>query len=117
MKLESARVILFKGACRLVGSKENILVWGEPWIPDLPFFLPIPCENIDTTQVMAVDQLMSLRKNGWNVDKLKDLFDDATVLAIKNIPRWSPSQEDSWVLLKITIGDFSIKSVYRKLNH
>jgi hypothetical protein len=100
-----------------MGSRENILVWRDPWIPNLPSYLPSPHESTDTSQVLVVDQLMTIGKNDWNVDILKELFDDAIVLAIKNIPRWSPSQYDGWVWLKISNGDFSVKSAYRELNH
>ena len=69
----------------------------------------LKCENIDISQVLAINQLMTIGKNAWNVDKLKELFDEATVLAIKNIPRW--------VWLKTTNGEFSVKLAYRELSH
>ena len=40
--LESCKPLLIKGACKLVGSGENILVWEDPWVPDLPGFRPQP---------------------------------------------------------------------------
>ena len=51
--LENARPHLIQGACRLVGSRENTLVWGDPWIPDAPCFLPQPRENFDTIQCLS----------------------------------------------------------------
>ena len=36
--LEYARVLLSKKACRMDGSRTNILVRGDPWISDLLFF-------------------------------------------------------------------------------
>ncbi len=38
--IEGARSLIKLGACKLVGSGDNILVWEEPWIPDLPHFRP-----------------------------------------------------------------------------
>jgi hypothetical protein len=45
---------------------------------------------------------MNHGKLDWDVEKLKMHFDDDTILAIKNIPRWVREQEDSWVWLKST---------------
>jgi hypothetical protein len=57
--LESVRHILAKGAFMLVGSGQNILVWRDPWIPDLNNFLPQPRDTSCTQQSMAVADLMS----------------------------------------------------------
>jgi hypothetical protein len=40
--IEGARSLLAQGACRLVGSGNDIVVWRDPWIPDLPNFIPPP---------------------------------------------------------------------------
>uniref|UniRef100_A0A2N9GPX3 Reverse transcriptase zinc-binding domain-containing protein n=1 Tax=Fagus sylvatica TaxID=28930 RepID=A0A2N9GPX3_FAGSY len=112
--LEGVRYILAKGACHLVGSGDNILVWRDPWIPNLLDYLPQPRDNVEL-QCLAVAQLMNHDKLGWDENKLKDLFNEETVLAIKNIPRWSREQEDKWVWLKTTSGEFSVKSAYKEI--
>ena len=84
--LESVRHVLAKGACMLVGSGQNILVWRDPWIPDLNNFLPQPRDTYCTQQSMAVVDLMSQDKLGWDVGKLNVLFNEVIVQAIKNIP-------------------------------
>jgi hypothetical protein len=40
--IEGVRELLSLGACKLVGSGEDTLVWEEPWIPDAPSFRPRP---------------------------------------------------------------------------
>ena len=40
--LESARPLLIKRACRLVGFGTSILVWRDLWILDLPSYTPSP---------------------------------------------------------------------------
>ena len=55
-------------------------------------------------------------KAGWDEDNLRALFDDETVLAIKNVPRWDLEQEDSWVWLKIPFGEFIVKLAYKVHN-
>jgi hypothetical protein len=57
--LESVRHILAKGACMLVGSGQNILMWKDPWIPEFNNFLPQPRDTSCTQQSMAVADLMS----------------------------------------------------------
>ena len=79
-------------------------------------FLPNPRDSSDTSQVIAVEQLMGHRKVGWDEDNLRALFDDETVLAIKNVPRWDLEQEDSWVWLKIPFGEFIVKLAYKVHN-
>ena len=84
--LESIKNILSSGACRLVGSGASILVWDDPWIPNLPDFKPQPrSENVEI-QCLTVAQLMNQDKVSWNTRLLKQLFDDASVKAILNIP-------------------------------
>ena len=112
--LEGVRYILAKGACHLVGSGDNILVWRDLWIPNPPDYLPQPRDNVEP-QCLAVAQLMNHDKLGWDENKLKDLFNEETVLAIKNIPRWSREQEDKWVWLKTTSSEFSVKSAYKEI--
>ncbi len=62
--LESARPLLIKRACRLVGFGTSILVWRDPWISDLPSYTPSPRDNLENPQVMAMDQLMKPEKRG-----------------------------------------------------
>ncbi len=80
----------------------------------IPPYLPQPCDNVEP-QCLAVAQLMNHDKLGWDEDKLKDLFNEETVLAIKNIPRWCREQEDKWVWLKTTSGELSVKSAYKEI--
>jgi hypothetical protein len=93
--IEGARSLLARGACRLVGSGNDILVWGDPWIPDLPNFIPQPRNPNQDMQCLVVAQLMKEDKSGWNEEQLHLLFDDAMVSTIKNIPRWCVGQEDN----------------------
>jgi hypothetical protein len=96
-----------------VGSGDNILVWEEPWISDLPFFRPIPRDVTLDQQSITVAQLMNHDKLAWDEHVLKSLFDDPTITAIHNIPRWSCELEDRWVWLQSSTGEFSVKAAYR----
>ena len=77
--LKGVRPLLTQGACLLLGSGEQILVWDDSWIPKLPHFKPQPNISIDNPQVFAVESLMLANKCGWDLSKLRQLFDDATI--------------------------------------
>jgi hypothetical protein len=101
----------------LVGPGNKILVWRDPWILDMNSFLPQPRDIVCTPQSMAVADLMTQDKLGWDMTKLNELFNDATVQAIKNIPYWSLGQEDRWIWLKTNSSELTIKSAYKELTH
>ena len=94
--IEGVKSFLARGACKLVGSGDSILVWNDPWIPGLPSFKPCPRLDHQPLQSLAVAQLMSRDRTGWNFNLLHSLFDDPSVQAILNIPRWMPNQNDKW---------------------
>ena len=81
----------------LVGSGEQILVWNDPWIPNLPHCKPQSCIPMDIPHVIVVNSLMTQDKSGWDLSKLQSLFDDATIQAILNIPKWNTTQSDQWI--------------------
>ena len=66
---------------------------------------------------MAVADLMTQGKLGWDMTKLNELFNDATVQAIKNIPCWSLGQEDRWIWLKTNSSELTVKLAYKELTH
>ena len=45
---------------------------------------------------------------------LSSLFDQYTILAIRNIPRWRINQRDRWIWLKTSTGEFSVKSAFKE---
>ena len=53
-------------------------------------------------------------KCGWDLSKLRQLFDDATIQAILNIPLWLRDRQDKWVWVKNHSGELTVKSAYRE---
>ena len=47
---------------------------------------------------------------------LKQLFDDASVKAILNIPQWSSHQADSWTWIHSSNRDLSVKSTFKEIS-
>ena len=93
--LKSVKDLLSRSACIKVESRNEILVWEDLWVPDLPNFNPQPREDLEVRQSMVVSQLMNRDKLWWDVGLLKNLFKEDTVQAILNIPRWQIHKSDS----------------------
>ena len=114
--LESVKDLLLRGACRKVEFGNEILVWEDPWVPDLPNFKPQPRKDLEVRQSMVVSQLMNKDKSWWDVGLLKNLFKEDTVQAILNIPRWQIHKFDSWVWVKTPSGELSVKSAFKEIS-
>ena len=106
--------MLARGACKLVGFGDSILVWNEPWIPRLSDFKLVPKASLDIISCLTIAQLMNEAKSHWNQNMLSSFFDQDTILAIQNIPRWRVNQQDRWIWLKTYTREFSVKSAFRE---
>lgn len=47
---------------------------------------------------------------------LHNCFDQESIEAIRNIPRWNPRHCDNWIWLKSSIGQFTVKSAFNELH-
>ena len=72
--MEWVKSLLAKDAYKIVGSGDSILVWEDPWIPDLQEYKPRPTSQESTQVCMLVSHLMNQSKLGWEVGLLKNLF-------------------------------------------
>jgi hypothetical protein len=113
--IEGVKSFLAKRACKLVGSGDSILVWNDPWISGLPSFKACPRLDHQPFQSLAVSQLMSRDRTGWNSNLLHSFFDDPTIQAILNIPQWMPNQNDKWTWVKTMTGEFTMKSTFKEI--
>ena len=77
--LKSSKTLLYNGACKLVGSGENILVWEDLWVPDLPAFRPHPKNELVLKLSWSVAHFMKPDKSDWDINLLKQVFDDLSV--------------------------------------
>jgi hypothetical protein len=113
--LESSKALLCNGACKLVGSSENTLVWEDPWVPDLPAFRPHPKNELVPKLSWSVAHFMKPDKSDWNIDLLKQVFYDLSVHAILNIPKWSSVEKDKWIWTKTPNGILTTKSAFKEI--
>ena len=112
--LEGVKRLLKTGACRLVGSGRDILVWEDPWILDLPNFVPKPRQELEWIPNMTVSQLLNPSRSGWDFNTLNLWFDDTTISAINNISYKQGLNEDRWIWTKTNNGELSVKSIYKE---
>jgi hypothetical protein len=78
-----AKNTLQKGVCYLVGTRDSIRIWEDPWIPSIENFSPNSSSNI-TSPHLVVD-LMTEDRLHWDTNILNNLFDPSIVQAILKI--------------------------------
>ena len=61
--IEGPKSLLARGACKVVGSGDSILIWSEPWVPGLINFKPLPKDSLEEISCLAVSQLMNQAKS------------------------------------------------------
>ena len=103
------------GACKQVNNGESILMWEDPWVPDLPNYKLVPLSPDKLSSCLVVSQILSLDKSRWDESKLYELFTEESAKAIMKIQVKVSQREDKWVWLKSHNGKLSVKSAYKEL--
>ena len=114
--MERMKPLIKEGACFLVGNGLSIDVWKEPWVPWLPQFIPKPKNQSTAIVPMKVADLIDQSSKCWSESKLNELFDDASISAIKQISIPTIPKIDKLVWILDSKGNFSVKSAI-KTNH
>ena len=91
---EGTKQLMAESACFQIGNGNSIRTWLDPWIPDLPSFIPHPKEGSNPDNALIVSQLINPSHKRWECNKLRNLFDEQTVKAIQKIPISFQSQVD-----------------------
>ena len=104
--------LISKAACIILGSEDSIRIWSDPWIPDLPSFIPPPKVDANPDLALIVSQLFSLDHSKWDISKLNYFFEEPVVDLILKIPIPINQTEDSWSWMVTNSGTFSAKSAY-----
>lgn len=82
---EICKTTLTKGACKLIGTRDNTKIRFDLWIPQNEKFKPTPKESANINHELIVKNLMKNSHNEWNVDILTQLFDQQTVKIYQKI--------------------------------
>ena len=67
-KFENGQYILEKNSCKIVGKRDNIFVWEDPWIPNISSFVPSPREVLGISYL--VENTLDFAQ--WYIQELKD---------------------------------------------
>ena len=78
---------------------------------DLPSFVPKPKLEANSN-VLIVSQLFDQNSGCWNLQKLRDLFDEHTLEAIQKVPIPSHSHVDNWIWTTTNLGEIIVKPTY-----
>ena len=103
--------LIAKAACLLVGNGNSIRTWIDPWIPDLPGFIPTLKVDANPDIALVVSQLLN-PNSSWDIPKLSMLFKEHVVELIQKMPIPSCPMEDRWSWTVTNSGCFSVKSAY-----
>lgn len=97
-----------KGVCFKVGKEDSVNFWKDPWIPNLPGFLPKPLvlshETFDTVNSLK------LENGDWDSEKLVSLFDQESVKTIKDMFWAKEDLCDRVIWTKTKSRVFTVKS-------
>ena len=94
--LMGIRHLVVKVACFQVGNSASIRIWSDPWIPNLPGFIPSPKEGANANLALVVSQLLTFEHRIWDMAKLNYFFEEPVVELILSIPIPTFQKEDCW---------------------
>lgn len=103
-----AHVLLKQGAVRRVGLGDTIRIMDDPWLPDKD---PYVRTNHEAIKHKMVDVLMNEDRSSWEVNLVKDIFDERDAQLILSIPL-NGTDTDSWFWKYERLGHYSVKSAY-----
>ena len=113
--MESTRHILVARACKQIINGESILMWEDPWVPDLPNYKLVPLSPKNQFSCLVVSQLLTPDKSRWDESKLYELFTEESAKPIKKIPVKVSQREDNWLWLKSHNGKHSVNLAYEEI--
>ncbi|KAA3488752.1 reverse transcriptase [Gossypium australe] len=109
----NAREVIVEGMIWRVGSREQVNIWNDPWLPGIEHN-KISGYDIDSRWT-TVNQLLEVDNYTWNRELLGELFDEGTASRILSIPISVGSKEDTLVWKYEGSGEYTVRSGYRAL--
>lgn len=97
------------GLARRVGNGNSINVEHDPWLlcEQDPYIHTVHAALKDCT----ASSLMSDDQRSWDIDLVKDIFNERDANQILTIPIQT-QDDDSWFWRKEKLGQYSVKSAY-----
>ncbi|CAH9116622.1 unnamed protein product [Cuscuta europaea] len=106
--------IIRKGVRWRVGDGEFINIWRDPWLPDKinPLILSDCFQGLEEALVAG---LLNSRRDVWDEDILKDLFNDRDIDLIRRIPLSNRVVPDRMIWAGEENRCFTVRSCYRRI--
>lgn len=86
-----------------------MVMGGVPWLDN---FKPIPKERGTPQQPLMVFQLMDEDRKRWDLEKLRELFEEETMKAITKIPLLMRNKPEKLIWVAHPQGKFTVRSAY-----
>lgn len=110
----AAQHLVINGSVMMIGKGESVNVWQDPWLP-YSNHMRISTPVYPGLEEAKVCSLMMSDNMEWDIDILRDLFNDNGIQHILKILLSASRVEDSWLWLDGSNGAYSVKSAYRRL--
>lgn len=112
-----AREVIRKGGYYKIGNGKKVYIWTTPRIPWDVEGLPQPTFNSirEVDRPLLVNALLD-DTNGWNVDKVRNLFDNECANKILAMEKLPVDCEDKLLWRGDKSGKFSVRGAYWVMN-
>uniref|UniRef100_A0A2N9GLU6 CCHC-type domain-containing protein n=1 Tax=Fagus sylvatica TaxID=28930 RepID=A0A2N9GLU6_FAGSY len=113
-------ILVWSKACNCYGEENlrelfaigrGLEAWDNSWIPSLEGFKPSP-KSQEARHPLWVSELIINNPPRWDLDKLKNFFDDNTIRAIQEIHLSQIPQQNKMCWAPSSSGKFTAKSAY-----
>lgn len=110
----AAKEVVKQGGRKRISDGRDTKIWQVPWLPCSKNSYVTSDLHPDLRNV-TVDALMINNERRWDVEVLRDIFNNRDCQLIQSIPLSRHVERDTWYWKMEKNGDFSVKSCYRKL--
>jgi hypothetical protein len=111
--LQKCKSLIQSGACLQVAVNSDFEVWTTPWVPTLPYVLPLPkFPHQRNLPVVSLSDFIIPGTNQWNQRALNQTFDSPSVQEIVKV-HISSSFLTMYLWIFSTSGQFTAKSAYQ----
>ena len=115
--IESAKSIILKGACYLIGDGSSVEIWRDPWVPWFQDFTPKSRDVNSNQPPLKVSKLIDPDLHCWRASLVTRLFDPESTQAILSIPIPLSPSPDKLIWVLDPKGAFTVKSAYQATCH
>ena len=114
MSIFKCKDVLSNGLCHKIGNGWGTCIWEDPWVLDIPRFIPSSSNDASSRDVY-VAYLIDHDSRQWDHGKLLNLFDTETARKILkiNLPHHQQNDQIFWCLSRS--GSFPLKSAYMSI--